>query len=161
MKLLLRLYDPTDGTIFVNGQDIRTLKAQDLRSCISTLFQDFTVFPLSVCLSLFVPYRDRTEHKQTQIRENIAIGEPSRANDTDLVERAAELGGFADIVNRLPSKLDSYIDHPVQNYFSKIPEGTMSLFGSTSLHTFSTWAGSANQEEVKGLSGGEEQRLAL
>jgi ABC-type bacteriocin/lantibiotic exporter with double-glycine peptidase domain len=48
MKLLLRLYDPTEGTILVNGQDIRTLKIKELRSCVATLFQDFTIFPFSV-----------------------------------------------------------------------------------------------------------------
>lgn len=48
LKLILRLYDPTEGAIFVNNQDIRTLKLANLRDCVSVLFQDYTHFPLSV-----------------------------------------------------------------------------------------------------------------
>ena len=48
LKLLLRLYDPAEGTILVNGQDIKTLKLADLRESMAVLFQDYTHFPLTV-----------------------------------------------------------------------------------------------------------------
>lgn len=48
LKLLNRLYDPTEGSIIVNNHDIRTLKLADLRRCTFMLFQDYTHFPLSV-----------------------------------------------------------------------------------------------------------------
>jgi len=48
LKLVLRLYDPTEGTILVNGQDIKTLKLADLRESMAVLFQDYSHFPLSV-----------------------------------------------------------------------------------------------------------------
>lgn len=48
LKLIARLYDPTAGKIFINGQDIKTLKLKDLRNAICVLFQDYTHFPLSV-----------------------------------------------------------------------------------------------------------------
>ena len=48
LKLLTRLYDPTEGEILIDGRDIRKLKLEDLRRCISVLFQDYTHFPLSV-----------------------------------------------------------------------------------------------------------------
>ena len=48
LKLILRLYDPTEGAILIDDQDIRTLKLADLRECVSVLFQDYTHFPLSV-----------------------------------------------------------------------------------------------------------------
>ncbi len=51
LKLLLRLYDPTDGDILLNGIDIRTLKLADLRETVSVLFQDFTLLPFTVILS--------------------------------------------------------------------------------------------------------------
>ena len=45
---MARLYDPTEGTILVDGQDIKTLRLADLRRAMSILFQDYTHFPLSV-----------------------------------------------------------------------------------------------------------------
>lgn len=48
LKLMVRLYDPTEGTILVNGQDIRTFKLVDLRESMAVLFQDYTHFPLTV-----------------------------------------------------------------------------------------------------------------
>ena len=44
----MRLYDPEEGEILLDGHDIRTLKTFDLRQAISVLFQDYTHFPLSV-----------------------------------------------------------------------------------------------------------------
>jgi ABC-type bacteriocin/lantibiotic exporter with double-glycine peptidase domain len=48
LKMLLRIYDPEEGAIFVDGKDIKTLRMADLRRAIATLFQSFTAFPLSV-----------------------------------------------------------------------------------------------------------------
>lgn len=45
---MLRLYDPTEGTILVNGMDIKMLKLADLRESMVVLFQDYTHFPLTV-----------------------------------------------------------------------------------------------------------------
>jgi len=78
-----------------------------------------------------------------------------------LIERAAELGGCTQIIDRLPDKFDTYLEHPVQNYFSRIPPGTKSLFGSNGFHKFAGSFGVLNRDLDHGLSGGEEQRLAL
>ena len=51
LKLAVRLYDPDEGTILFGGQDIRTLRLSDVRQAISVLFQDYTHFPLSVCIA--------------------------------------------------------------------------------------------------------------
>lgn len=50
LKLIARIYDPTEGTIFIDNKDIKTLKLVDLRRAMSILFQDYTHFPLSVGL---------------------------------------------------------------------------------------------------------------
>lgn len=50
LKLITRLHDPTGGEITVNGLDIREWPLRDLRRATSVLFQDYTLFPLSVGL---------------------------------------------------------------------------------------------------------------
>lgn len=44
----MRLYDPTEGEILVDGHNIKTLKVEHLRQAVAVLFQDYTHFPLSV-----------------------------------------------------------------------------------------------------------------
>src|SRR5436853_2691801 len=45
-KLLCRLYDPQDGTIEVDGVDLRTLEVEAWRSRLTAVFQDFVRFEL-------------------------------------------------------------------------------------------------------------------
>ena len=67
LKLMCRLYDPSEGNILVDGQDIRTLKLHDLRNTIACLFQDYTLFPLSVCPVAVAGLR-RTDHSGLDLR---------------------------------------------------------------------------------------------
>src|SRR4029434_6663708 len=48
VKLLSRLYDPTEGTILIDGTDIRELDPLDLRQKIGVIFQDFVRYHLPV-----------------------------------------------------------------------------------------------------------------
>ncbi|OBZ79057.1 hypothetical protein A0H81_00110 [Grifola frondosa] len=103
LKLIVRLYDPEEGQIFVNGLDIRTLKLFDLRQAISVLFQDYTHFPLS-------------------IRDNIALGDPSNFRDDERVHKAAKLGGAEEFIERLSEGFDTYLERPVRDYYAGLPE---------------------------------------
>lgn len=58
LKLIARLYDPTEGTILIDEQDIRTLRMEDLRRALTILFQDYTLFPLTVSLLPHVSFPD-------------------------------------------------------------------------------------------------------
>lgn len=55
LKLTARIYDATEGTIRINGCDVRNLKLDDLRRSIAVLFQDYSLFPVSVRLPMAVP----------------------------------------------------------------------------------------------------------
>ena len=48
IKLLCRLYRPTEGTITMDGRDIWSIEEEEYMKCISAVFQDAMVFPFSV-----------------------------------------------------------------------------------------------------------------
>ena len=48
VKLLLRLYDPTSGTVLWNGKDIKNYKLADYRECFSAVFQHYKIFSMSL-----------------------------------------------------------------------------------------------------------------
>lgn len=48
IKLLCRLYDPTEGTILLNGIDIRLYDYQEYLSLLSVVFQDFQLFAMKL-----------------------------------------------------------------------------------------------------------------
>ena len=48
VKLLCRLYDPTEGTILLNGVDIRKYDEQEYRRLFSVVFQDFQIFSFAL-----------------------------------------------------------------------------------------------------------------
>jgi len=57
LKLIARLYDPTEGEILVDGREVCQLRLADLRRVTSVLFQDYTHFPLSVSPTRGSPFR--------------------------------------------------------------------------------------------------------
>ncbi|EJF56118.1 P-loop containing nucleoside triphosphate hydrolase protein [Dichomitus squalens LYAD-421 SS1] len=143
LKLAVRLYDPFDGQIFLDGHDIRTLRLADLRAAVSVLFQDYTHFPLS-------------------IRDNIALGDPENFHNEAHVHMAARLGGASEFIAKLSEGYDTYLDKPVRDYFSGMPEGTRTLFGKQIDFSVVRGAGGmGSRASGPGLSGGQMQRLAV
>ena len=90
VKLLLRLHDPTEGSIRYGGVDLRDMDPADLRGRIGAVFQDFVRYQFSAA-------------------ENIGLGEPSHLEDRPRIERAARLGGAESVVARLPQGLDTVL----------------------------------------------------
>ena len=87
-KLMLGLYQPTDGVVRIDGIDLRQLDPADLRRNVGFVGQDATLF-------------------YGTLRENIAIGAPY-ADDSAIVQ-AAEIGGLTQFVNRHPKGFDMLI----------------------------------------------------
>ncbi|GHP00499.1 multidrug ABC transporter permease [Reticulibacter mediterranei] len=83
VKLLTRLYDPTEGEILWDGIDIRTFDPQGFRYHLSTIFQDFARYEL-------------TAH------ENIALGGIEQIEATDKIEQAALKAGIHERIKALP-----------------------------------------------------------
>ncbi|EJD55676.1 P-loop containing nucleoside triphosphate hydrolase protein [Auricularia subglabra TFB-10046 SS5] len=140
LKLIARVYDPTEGEIFVDGKDIRTLRLHDLRETMAIMFQDHTILPLS-------------------LRDNIGFGDPKNAGDDDAVYAAAELAGI-DFQHKFTRGLDTYINHPVLDHFSQLPEGTQSLFGRP-VNFANVRLGASVSFRGISLSGGQAQKIAV
>lgn len=87
VKLLLRLYDPDEGTVLVSGVDIRRVRLEELRRRTGVLFQDFVRFYCTV-------------------EENVAFGKSN--GDCD-VQRALTLSGADKVVERLPQERESLL----------------------------------------------------
>ncbi len=87
-KLMLGLYQPTEGVVRIDGIDLRQLDPADLRRNVGFVGQDATLFYGS-------------------LRENIAIGAPY-ADDSAIVH-AAEVAGLSQFVNRHPKGFDMLI----------------------------------------------------
>ena len=100
-------------------------------------------------------------HVHRQIRDNIALGDPTNADDDERVQLAARLGGSEDFIKRLPEGYDTYLERPVTDYYSGIPEGTKSLFGRPVSYNHVRSAGNMTSTASTSLSGGQMQRLAL
>ncbi|KAI9452208.1 P-loop containing nucleoside triphosphate hydrolase protein, partial [Lactarius psammicola] len=139
LKLSARIYDPTEGSILIDGHDIKTLKLADLRRAMAILFQDYTHFPLS-------------------IRDNIALGNPLRARDDAAIEEAARLGGASELITRLPDGFDTYLERPVRDQYMGLPEGTRTIFGRKVTDRHRGYTDDTSDQE---LSGGQMQRLAV
>jgi len=97
-----------------------------------------------------------------QIGDNIAIGSPQCAHDSDKVREAARLGGAEGFVDRLAEGFDSYLDRPVRDHYSGIPDGTKSLFGRpVNFGAVGRAMGGVGSADSVHLSGGQMQRLAV
>ncbi|KAH9164207.1 HlyB/MsbA family ABC transporter [Lactarius sanguifluus] len=139
LKLSARIFDPTEGSILIDGHDIKTLRLADLRRAMAILFQDYTHFPLS-------------------IRDNIAFGNPRLVGDDAAIEEAARLGGASELIARLPEGFDTYLERPVRDKYVGLPEGTKKFFGRKVVEgPYGLTEDTADRE----LSGGEMQRLAV
>ncbi|MGY6529415.1 MAG: ABC transporter ATP-binding protein [Cyanobacterium sp.] len=87
-NLMLRLYDPTQGSILIDGQDIRRYTLASLRSQISVVLQDSVLFASSVW-------------------DNIAYGCPNSTKEE--VVRAAKLANAHDFILNLPQGYDTVL----------------------------------------------------
>jgi ATP-binding cassette subfamily B protein len=83
IKLLSRLYDPTEGTILIDGIDIRELDPLDLRQRFGVIFQDFVRYHLPAS-------------------ENIGFGQIEALDRMDQIIDSARKSGAHPIIENLP-----------------------------------------------------------
>lgn len=94
INLLCRFYNPTTGSIMVNGFDVNRIPIPSLREKISVVLQDSFLFPMSV-------------------KDNIRFGKP-QASDDEIV-RAAKTVGAHEFIMKLPGGYDHIIEEGSAN----------------------------------------------
>jgi ATP-binding cassette subfamily B protein len=88
MSLIPRFYDPTSGTIFIDGIDARRLHLDDLRRNIGLVFQESFLF-------------------SNTIAANIAFGHPEATRAQ--IEKAARIAAAHDFISALPNGYDTIL----------------------------------------------------
>ncbi|MBQ7161459.1 MAG: ABC transporter ATP-binding protein, partial [Clostridia bacterium] len=87
VKLMMRLYDVTDGCISCGGEDIRTLDLEAYRDLYGVIFQDHRIFAMSV-------------------RDNVLLG---REGDDEKVINALKAAGVYEKIMSLPNGIDTML----------------------------------------------------
>ncbi len=67
IKLMMRLYDPTEGVILYNGVDIREYDPVAYRKQIGTVFQDYRLFATTIAYNVMNGEYDETAHRDTVV----------------------------------------------------------------------------------------------
>ena len=90
VKLLARLYDPIEGQVMIDGNDVRAYEPADLRNEVGVIFQDYVTYQLTA-------------------RENIGLARTERIDDMSLITEAAEKSGAHPVIADLPSGYDTLL----------------------------------------------------
>lgn len=90
VKLVTRLYDPTEGQILLDGIDLREYSIDDLHQEMGVIFQDFVRYEMTV-------------------RENIGVGRVEVPHSQDEIEYAAQKSLATDVVKKLDGGYDQML----------------------------------------------------
>jgi len=90
VKLITRLYDPTEGEILLDGIDLREYSIDDLHREMGVIFQDFMRYEMTV-------------------RENIGVGHVEVPHSDQDIELAARKSMAAEVVDKLPGGYDQML----------------------------------------------------
>ncbi len=90
VKLITRLYDPTEGQILIDGVDLRDYDMDDLCHEIGVIFQDFMRYEMTA-------------------RDNIAVGRIEERDRLDRIQTAAQMSLADEVVARLAGKYEQQL----------------------------------------------------
>ena len=90
VKLMTRLYDPTEGQILLDGIDLREYDLEDLYREIGVIFQDFMRYEMTA-------------------RENIAVGRIEEVDNLPLLQRAAQKSMADEVIARLQKEYEQML----------------------------------------------------
>lgn len=96
IKLMTRLYDPTEGEILLDGKNIKNYDVKELYSLYGIVFQDFSKYAVTA-------------------RENITFGAIHQEYNQDRLEYAAKQSASYEFISNLPDKFET----PLIRFFDK------------------------------------------
>ena len=96
IKLLTRLYDPTEGAIYLDGIDLREYDVRALYDIYGIIFQDFGKYAVS-------------------LKENIAYGDIGAEMTDEKIIEAAQTGNATDFIKKMPAGYDT----PLMRFFEE------------------------------------------
>jgi ATP-binding cassette subfamily B protein len=96
VKLLCRLYDPTDGVVRIDGTDLREFAIKDLRGELAVVFQDYAHYHLTA-------------------RENIWLGNVALPPESDRIVAAARRTGADAGISALPQGYETMLGRQFEN----------------------------------------------
>ena len=96
IKLLTRLYDPTEGSIYLDGVDLREYDVRALYDIYGIVFQDFGKYAVS-------------------LKENIAFGDINVPMTDERVREAARQGNATEFIEKLPNGYET----PLMRFFEE------------------------------------------
>lgn len=91
IKLLMRLYDPTEGEILIDGINIKEYSKESIYKKIGVIFQDYIKYPLDV-------------------QANIGIGFVEEIENWNRMLRASEKSKADIFISQLPQKYHSFLN---------------------------------------------------
>ena len=90
VKLLARMYDPSEGQILIDGIDIRQFSIESYRKMIGVIFQDYVRFSFKA-------------------GENVAVGQIEESENTQQIKTAAEKSLADPVIQKLPGGYDQML----------------------------------------------------
>ena len=96
VKLITRLYDPTEGQILLDGVDLREYSLEDLYREIGVIFQDFMRYEMTA-------------------RENVAVGRIEELDNTNEIVAASHKSLADEVVAKLPGGYDQMLGRRFDN----------------------------------------------
>lgn len=96
IKLIMRLYDPTDGSVQVNNADVKDYTVDSYRNLFSTAFQDYQLF-------------------STSIEENVITDEYNEEKDTHRILSALGNSEFSEKQKELPKGIHTVLTREFDN----------------------------------------------
>lgn len=90
IKLLQRLYDPDEGEILVNGENIKTYRLSSYRALFGTVFQDYCLFA-------------------TTVAENVMLRGNITDEDREIVKASLQKAGISEKIESLPGGVDTTV----------------------------------------------------